>query len=200
MIYCATERAAAFAETIARFRPAVRVIAGLAEIDDPEPVAIGLQGLVDPEAPSRGVVPADWRLGRRLAETVLDPNLRFVDIASARTLHQLRQELASTATRLSLSDVDLSAVTGSHRRLTQACARYIYDQMDQSGQPRYAGVRYLSRLHGAWECWAVFANRMRHSPGMPVSIFPNDPGLLEAAAVFGLSIESFEGHYLRPWR
>lgn len=36
MVYCATERAGAFGETIARFRPSVRLLAGLEEVEDDE--------------------------------------------------------------------------------------------------------------------------------------------------------------------
>jgi hypothetical protein len=36
--YCATERAGAFGETIARFRPSVGLLAGLEQVKDEEPL------------------------------------------------------------------------------------------------------------------------------------------------------------------
>ncbi|HET9662579.1 MAG TPA: hypothetical protein VFP05_19780 [Thermomicrobiales bacterium] len=60
-----------------------------------------------------------------------------------------------------------------------------------------------TRLDQDWECWAIFANRIRHIPGMPGTpepIFPDDPDLLEVASIFRLPIETVEGygHYYRP--
>ncbi|HET7478974.1 MAG TPA: RES domain-containing protein [Rubrobacteraceae bacterium] len=55
-VYCATERAGAFGETIARFRPSMELLAGLEEVEDDEPLDPELRG---------GVVPEEWRLSRR---------------------------------------------------------------------------------------------------------------------------------------
>jgi hypothetical protein len=41
---------------------------------------------------------------------------------------------------------------------------------------------------------------MRHEPDAPMTISPDDPGLLEAASVLGLTVETFEGRFIRPWR
>lgn len=68
--YCATERAGAFGETIARFRPSVKLLAGLEEVEDDEPLDPELQG---------GVVPEEWRLSRRAGSTRLVPDLLFAD-------------------------------------------------------------------------------------------------------------------------
>ncbi|HET7478975.1 MAG TPA: hypothetical protein VFJ72_05600 [Rubrobacteraceae bacterium] len=51
------------------------------------------------------------------------------------------------AEKLGLEDLDLSAVTGPHRRLTQEAARYVYDLEDSSGSLAFAGIRYISRLN-----------------------------------------------------
>lgn len=66
VIYCATSRAAALGETIARFRPDLELLAKLEEIEDDEPIS--------PE-PQGGVVPEEWRLSRRLGATRLDESL-----------------------------------------------------------------------------------------------------------------------------
>jgi len=198
VVYCASTRAAAFGETVARFRPGLSLLAELAAIEDEEPLDVQIGGLLDPVDRRRGVIPADWRLRRHLASTRLDPSLRFVDVAVAASLQHLRSALAPVAAGLGLADIDLGAVTGSHRRLTQACARYIYEQVDEQDAPRFAGLRYPSRLNNQWECWAIFHDRIRHAPRFPESIFPDEPDLETVAAIYGLAIEVFEGHYVRP--
>jgi hypothetical protein len=202
-IYCATQRAAAFGETMARFRPSLALLAQLSAIDDDEPLERALAGAIDPVDPRRGLVPADWRLRRRVGHTVLDPSLRFVDLASGETMQHLRTTLAPLARRLGVADIDLSSVTGPQRRLTQAIARHVHDRRDRNGRPRFAGIRYLSRLDAEWECWAVFDDRMRHvagCPGFPTTVLPDDTDLMQVAKQFNLTIEVFTGqaNYLRP--
>lgn len=91
---------------------------------------------------------------------------------------------------------------GPSRNLTQEIARHIYEQ-EIDGEPLYAGIRYISRLGQDWECWAVFADRIRHirgMPGPPQTVHPDDPDLLAIAALFSLTIETVEGHgqFYRP--
>ena len=200
IVYCATRRAAALGETMAGFLPPLRYLAKELQADDPEVIHARAASLVDPKHPRHGLVPESWRVGRHLGRTVVDPASRFVDIAAGASVNHLRSALAAEAVRLGLPDFDLSSVTGPQRRLTQACARYVYDQTDEAGQPIYAGIRYVSRLNPAWECWAIFHDRLRHTPAFAETIFPDDPGLLEAAALLGLTIEGFAGQVLRLWR
>jgi hypothetical protein len=102
-------------------------------------------------------------------------------------LRTLRRELAPVAADSGLSDIDLGAVAGSNRRLTQEVARYVYEATDQA---LYAGIRYISRLNAEWELWAIFADRIRHAPfEVTESIRADDPALLEAALSLDLSIE-----------
>lgn len=197
VVYGATRRAAAFAETLANFRPQLRVIAGYEAVEESSSAAV-LH--TDPEDSRRGIVPRTWRADRHLCTTTLDPSLRFVDIMAGESIHHLRLALAPIGAKLGLSDLDVNMVLGPYRRLTQARARYIYDLTDLHGRPSYAGIRYVSRLNPSWECWALFSDRLRHTLGLPETIFPDDPGLTEAAALLGLTIEGFEGQYLRPWR
>jgi hypothetical protein len=71
VVYDATHRAAAFAETIAHFRLDLAALAALAAIRD---------GPGGPHLLS-GVVPARWRQVRGVGRLLLDPALRFVDVA-----------------------------------------------------------------------------------------------------------------------
>jgi hypothetical protein len=81
-------------------------------------------------------------------------------------------------------------VVGPNRKLTQEIARYVYERHDPTGQPFYAGLRYLSRSNVEWELWAIFADRIRHSPyAVTESIRAEDPDLLEAASLLDLRIE-----------
>lgn len=196
-IYCATHKAGAFGETLARYRPSVSFVARLrdsaiAEGENADAILEDLGDSRDPTYPDRGLVPISWRLDRHVGVARIDPSLRCVDITNVRTLNHLRSVVAPTATELELTDVDLSAVTSSARPLTQACARYIYEQ-------GFAGIRYLSRLNADWECWALFDTRLRvESEDFPEDIRATDPELLKVAAFFNLTIEGPRGHFIRP--
>jgi hypothetical protein len=189
VVYCASERAGAFGETLARFRRSLSLLELMADVEDEETMHEALAGLVDPSDNRLGIVPADWRFKRQMGVTLLDDSLVFADIAAAESVDHLRTVLAPVARRLGLHDVDVSAVIGSHRALTQRCSRYIYDQLQPDGRPRFAGIRYPSRLNLEWTCWAVFADRMKHFPQRhQTTIDAEDPALLDAARVLGLSI------------
>ena len=178
VIYCATRRTAAFGETIARFRRSPKLVEGLRAIDDEDPFEPELEG---------GVLPEEWRFGRRLGSTRLDEGLVFADFASAETFQILTEELAPLLVRFGLPEFDLSLITSRKRRITQEAARYVYE-LAESGQ-LFAGVRYLSRLDPAWELWAVFHDRMIHSPeDLSETVREDDPGLAEAAHVLGIEI------------
>ncbi len=99
VIYCATQRAGAFGETIARFRRNPRLVEGSRMIDDEEPFEPELEG---------GVLPEEWRFGRRLGSTRLDEGLIFADFASAETFQILTEELAPLLVRFGLEEFDLS--------------------------------------------------------------------------------------------
>ena len=115
------------------------------------------------------------------------------------TLGHLREAMATDLVELGLRDLDLSVVTGPQRTLTQRIARYVYEQVDRDGMPRFAGIRYLSRFGDAQECWAVFDTRMAmRGTVIEQSILPNDPDLLAVAHAFGLTVEVLDGDDLRP--
>lgn len=203
VLYCASDRRGALGETLARFRPPVRLTSRLDAVTDDEPISTSYSRATDPDDPSRGLVEAEWRLKRAMGHTVLERGLPFVDLGSVRTLNQLRSAVDIWPTEAVIQDIDLGLVMGPGRELTQRISRHIHEQRDRLGLPRFAGIRYLSRLDQGWECWAVFTDRMRHipgMPGMPATIFPDDPDLIEIASIFRLTIETIEGsgHYYRP--
>lgn len=178
-IYCATDPAGAFGETIARFRHSPRLWAALQGIEDDEPLATALAG---------GAVPSQWRIQRLLGTTLFDVSMQFVDLAAPETRSVLTRGMANILTHLDVEDLDLSAVMDKEeRRLTQEIARFVYELSDESGKGQFAGLRYVSRLCSEWELWAVFDDRLVHTEHPARSIFPDDPGLLEACARLGLA-------------
>lgn len=179
MIYAATQRDGAFAETIAHFRPDLEALAALRAI----------RGATGEPQPLTGAVPARWRQLRGVGRLLLDPALRFVDVAHPDTLAEMRIHFASLAVDLSHRDIDLSAMTSGDRRLTQRIARHVHEQTDADGRPPFAGLRYVSRHGGAWECWVLFADRLvgEHLPVQPVRA--DDAGLMTAARHLGLAIQ-----------
>ena len=179
MIYSATQRDGAFAETIAHFRPDLEALAALRAI----------RGATGEPQPLVGAIPARWRQLRGVGRLLLDPALRFIDVAHPDTLSEMRTHFASLAVDLSHRDIDLSAMTSGDRRLTQRVARHVHEQTDADGKPAFAGLRYVSQHGGAWECWAIFADRLvgKQLPVDPVRA--DDAGLMTAARHLGLAIQ-----------
>ncbi len=198
-IYCATQPAGAFGETIQKFPPSPEIIGQFAPSDEP----------IDPQLLG-GIVPLQWLSNRWIGKTVLDPSLHFFDLTAAENLRVLyyTPTLARIIGELGLGlpGIDLSAVTSPHRRLTQEIARYVYNQVDEAGgkargratgitgtntgQPYFAGLRYVSHLNPGWECWAIFHDRMLHTPSSPEVVRSDDPGLREASDFLGLRVEA----------
>lgn len=193
---------AAFGETLARKRVPIGVLAKLAAVDADEPLDAVLAGAAidrtDPHRP-RGLVSAEWQSRRQIGRTTLDPALRFANVAARGSVQYLRSALAPVADRLGIADIDASTMLNpALRGFTRACARHIYELHDD-GLPRFAGIRYVSRLDpAAWECWAVFFDRIRHTPGYPESIVADNPALQRVARDFALTIEGPNGLMLRP--
>jgi hypothetical protein len=202
-LYFGTTAAAAFGETLAGFRVPIDVLATFGSIEDDETLEEVLVGaLVDPDDVRRGLVPAEWRAHRALASVTFTSSLRFANVATIGSQQYLRTAMAQVAARLGITDVDFSTMLNlRYRPFTQACARHIYDMSDRDGAPRFAGVRYLSRLNALeWECWALFSDRITgaYSPGQVQDITPDHPDLLRAAGAFNLTIEVGPGRYIRP--
>lgn len=150
VIYFGSNIETCLGETLARLRP------------DPSLIAVvrdEWQGLGFMEV---GTVAAKWRADRIAVLASIDlqyfrnPSEAFVDAEDVATHQVLRQELAKTLAQLGYADLDVGVVRGPDRRVTRAISQWAYEQTDDDGNARYAGVRYISRLNDAWECWAVF--------------------------------------------
>lgn len=200
VIYCATQREAAFAEVVSRFRQRPGLNPVLAQIEDvEESLRDALGGAVDPDFLDHNLLESDWLQRRRIGHTRIGAHGEFVDISHADSLAHLNETLAPLLTLLGIEQLDLSSITNPDPRvLTQYAARYIYHR-------GFAGIRYTSRLGANWVCWALFEGRFHHEmgyPDFPENITPDDDDLLSVAKRFGLTIEVMRGmdHYLRPWQ
>jgi hypothetical protein len=177
VLYFATSLDGCFGETLARFRP--------------DPV---LKFLLREEWRTNrfmevGAVPADWR-HRRTAVRVMeaDPPLPFLDLDSVHTLQFLMDELALGLASLGVHDLDTSVVRSGDRRVTRLVSSWAHNVTDpETGEPHYAGLRYISRLNSEWECWAVF-DRVHLAPLEVVPITPEMPSLQRVADIFGLRV------------
>jgi hypothetical protein len=151
--YFGTTLDGCFGETLARFRADPL----LSKVIGSEWQEMGFMNVGD--------IPADWRQ-RRTAVRAGFPGggqnakftdgIRFLDIESMETREAMREDLAPLLAYYHYPDLDIALVRGRDRRLTRYIGQWVFEQIDESGQPLYAGIRYLSRLNSDWECWAVF--------------------------------------------
>lgn len=176
VLYFGTELEACFGETLARFRPSLELLA-----------------LVKDEWEERGfmavgTVAADWRQRRTAVHVRLPATVAFVDIESPVTHQFLRRELALGLSAIGLSDLDVSTVRGPDRRVTRMISEWAYMAAD-GDRPRYAGIRYESRIRSGWECWALFDDEdLDIEVVETVPITPDMPALISVAKLFGLQL------------
>ncbi len=175
VLYACSHRVGAFVETLARFRPDLAVVAGLAEIDG------------DEELPPVAILPRSWLTTRSGGEATISG--RFADVGDARSLATLRTALASRAIHHGLAEIDGAAIRlSAPRTFTQEVSRFVYEWRDAEGV--FVGIRYLSRLGDRFVNWAIF------EPALGVAltlesvtaheIAADDVDLNEALGVLGL--------------
>lgn len=154
---------------------------------DPRLVALVRDDWADLEYMTPSAVPADWRTKRLAVQArVMQPTL-FLDVEDPRTHRLLEPAMAGLLIRVGQPDLDIAAVRGGDRRLTRWISHWAWSQVDPSGRPRYAGIRYLSRLNSEWECWAVFDHvRLHEIQRRP--ILRSMPELRATATHFGLVV------------
>ncbi len=176
VLYFGSDLNTCFGETLARFRPSIELLALVKDEWD----ELGFMTV--------GSVAADWRQRRTAVHVRLSGDLVFVDVESPETHQFLRSELALGLSSLGLSDLDVSTVRGPDRRVTQMISEWAYMTAD-GDQPRYAGIRYESRIRSGWECWALFDDEdldIEVLEALPIS--PDMAALTSVATLFGLQI------------
>lgn len=144
VLYFGTVLQACFGETLSRFRPNPR----LTELGiDEDWKNLGYMRV--------GQVPAEWRTRRTAIRCAL-PEVIFLDIESPDTLAVLQKELGPALAMMGVDELDVAVARGPDRRVTRLISQWAWQQETLGGDPRFGGLRYLSRLSTDWECWAVF--------------------------------------------
>lgn len=140
--YAATQVETCYAEVLSRYRVSPRIKKLLA--NEKNFMAVGC-------------VPIDWRLRRSVAElSAVDP-LPFFDVDHPDTMAYLGDVLSDALLSLGYDEaLDLADLCNQDRLLSRAVARHAYTQVDDDGNFLYGGIRYMSRLDSAGECWAIF--------------------------------------------
>lgn len=181
--YFATTLDGCFGEILARFRadPTLAAVIGSEWRD---------MGFMDV-----GDIPRDWRQ-RRMAVQVDFPDdkgnskfsdgIRFIDVESVETREAMRPDFEELLAFYKYPDLDIPVVRGRDRRVTRYISQWAFEQVDEDGNPLYAGIRYLSRLSNDWECWAVFDDvEPRELNRKP--ILAEDPAFKRIAKLYGLT-------------
>lgn len=175
VLYFGSSLTGCFGEVLARLRPSP-VLAALVADDWRE------MGVMQP-----GQVPRDWRERRNASEVSLPDSLPFLDVDAQATHQFLRTELALGLSSLGYQDLDIGMVRGADRRVTQMISRWAYMQGLPEENPRYAGLRYKSRVDDDWECWAVFDDvPIQVEEILPITL--SMPELQAAAGALDLTI------------
>jgi hypothetical protein len=103
-----------------------------------------------------GEVPRDWRHRRIAVRATVNDDLPFVDIEAPPTRVYLELQLGVVMSSLGYTELDIPTIMTSDRRMTRWIAQWAWACTTPSGEPRFSGIRYLSRLWTGWECWGVF--------------------------------------------
>jgi hypothetical protein len=111
----------------------------------------------------------------------------FVDVDDVETHQVLRGALSGSLEQLGYHDLDTSVVRGADRLVTRVISQWIWQQVNDTEKPLYAGVRYSSRLSSSWECWGVF-DRVPIFEARRVPITLDMEELATVARQFGLRI------------
>ncbi|MGH9278686.1 MAG: RES domain-containing protein [Acidimicrobiales bacterium] len=124
---------------------------------------------------------ADWHRwceSRAAIQVPMPAVARFLDIEAIETRRCIRDALGATLAALGVKDLDVAAVRGPSREVTQAISSWVHAQWGPEGW-LYAGIAYQSRLRSGWRCWAVF-DRLSLAPDpiqRPIDSLPQARGV-----------------------
>jgi hypothetical protein len=173
VLYAGQQRRVAFLEVLAQFRPDLELLAAEAQT-----------GSTDEEEPvPAGVVPTRWLEQHLIAALRLPSGQRWLDLRKLRTREALRPEFAAQLLALGLPDLDASAVSGSHRELTQAISRWAHER-------GYKGMVFASRLEPGYSNWAIFEGAAFEPVGAARPLSRRDRSLAFVLRQYGLSLEA----------
>jgi hypothetical protein len=179
VIYCGSSAEVCYGETLAPLRPSDHLAALVAPDWDSDHMNV-----MKP-----GQIPRDWRERRSILRATLDSPLPFVDIDHPKTHQWLGQDraLALSLAVMGIDAIDIGAVATADRRVTQIISNTIWNAKDDDDRHLYSGIRYLSRVNPAWECWAVFDD-VDWIWQSPEPILPNNADLQRVTDLFGLTV------------
>jgi hypothetical protein len=179
VLYAATQARACFGETLARYRPSPKmrqVLEAAADVD------------LDDEGNFMvtGGITTDWRLIRTVLSLAIRDPLPFLDVEEPETHAFLSEELTQKFVAIGLNEnLDLGDIHTRDRRISRTIAEWAYTAVDENGEFRFSGIRYLSRLSLDWECWAIFDGSHVEELARR-SIELSDPDLQAVAAMWDL--------------
>jgi hypothetical protein len=170
VLYAASQRRAAFLETLQVFRPALHDLALVQSLLPP--------GDIDLPSPI-GRVPAAY-FDKRIAAFRLDRTQRWLDLRSPQTHAFLRGALAAELVEAGYRGAfNFGEIIGSDYTITQLISRWVYDA-------GYGGIAYPSAHDGSLTCWAIFDRSPFTLVGTVEPIRRDDPDLIAAITLFGL--------------
>lgn len=176
ILYAAETRRACFLEILAGQRPDLRVLAALAAFDKNEDLFE-----VDTEVPgfdpTQGKVPKDWPTSRAVSSFTVDSG-RFLDLRKLVTRQVVRRLAAPLLVMFDVSDYDTGNAMSILRPISQAIARWAYEEA-------YQGIIYPSRIEPEQSCWAIFNTAAPVNISAQV-ISPTDTDLVAVMQDFGL--------------
>jgi hypothetical protein len=174
VLYGATDRKAAFLETLQTYRPSLSDLARVQNAPVTADIELSTEGL--------GVIPTAYFALRRIAVFRLAGSSRCLDLRSVATHAALRVILAGDLLGAGYDgQFNFGEIIGVDYAVTQPIARWAFGE-------GYDGIIYASTHDHALSCWAIF-DRAEIAPiGAPEEIRRDDPDLMAAAELFGLII------------
>lgn len=169
VLYTADSRIGALVETLQDFRPSLKMLARLREIEHDD---FELDRKDTPIGRGSGIVPARFFEERLAGEIAFGadpdaPSGRVVDAGHVDAIERLRKAFADFAVRLGIDEISLAEIVGelpaliatNPRLLTQRISREIYEQYE-----RFAGIAAPSSLGLPYSNYTIFEDPDAHGP------------------------------------
>ncbi len=176
VLYLATKKLGAYGETLARYRPV------------PDLKSVVKDDWHNDGRMEIGCLPSDWRHQRAVARAGPLDEVKFLDVESRKTRDFITDRAGSILSFFGIDrPIDVSDIRGRDYTLTRVVSLWAHQQRSDSEEPRFAGIRYLSRIDTDWECWAVFERTpMDLEEILPIEA--NDPDLLRICSDWNLKV------------
>lgn len=185
-LYVATEPEGAVGERLGEFalnvEAVVAIEAFVAEEPDPDFEEQLVGGLT-----ADAIESFEWTLTSVPAR----PDARFIDVQASATFVAVATAVLRSLRALGVQRFDRSTLLDERRSVTRRIAGIFRDAAEDevTGELRAAGLRYLSRLPAAWECWALWEPLPFDADEAETEDVTIDtPALRRAAALLGIPL------------